>query len=52
MLPDLDRIDALSQEREALWSRLGKADFLTVDEKREAVGYGPLQGAATGKSQP
>lgn len=50
--PDLDRIDALSQEREALWSRLGKADFLSVDEKREAVGYGPLNGASTGKNEP
>ncbi len=50
--PDLDRIDALSQEREALWSRLGKADFLSVDEKREAVGYGPLHGASTGKNEP
>jgi len=50
--PDLDRIDALSQEREALWSRLGKANFLNVDEKREAVGYGPLHGASTGKNEP
>lgn len=40
--PDLDQIEALTTEREALWSRLGKADFLTKDEKRAAVGYGPL----------
>lgn len=39
---DLDAIDGLSLEREALWARLEKASFLTVDEKREAVGYGPL----------
>lgn len=39
-LPDFDRIDALSDERDALWSRIGAADFLTDDEKREAVGYG------------
>ncbi|MBX9464599.1 MAG: phage portal protein [Aquamicrobium sp.] len=38
---DADRIDGLSAEREALWARLGAADFLTDDEKREAVGYGP-----------
>jgi HK97 family phage portal protein len=38
--PDLDRIEALSGEREALWRRIGNADFLTSDEKREAVGYG------------
>lgn len=40
LVPDLDRIDALSGEREALWSRIGAADFLTRDEKRAAVGYG------------
>lgn len=38
---DADRIEGLSAEREALWSRVGAAGFLTDDEKREAVGYGP-----------
>lgn len=37
--PDLDRIEALNGEREALWRRVGVADFLTTDEKRVAVGY-------------
>ncbi|MBM3084808.1 phage portal protein [Chelatococcus daeguensis] len=37
---DLDRIDALAGEREALWRRISSADFLSEDEKREAVGYG------------
>jgi HK97 family phage portal protein len=41
--PDLDAIEALSPEREALWARLEKATFLTADEKRSAVGYGPLE---------
>jgi len=40
LAPDPDRIEALSVEREALWRRVGKADFLTPQEKREAVGYG------------
>jgi HK97 family phage portal protein len=40
--PDLDAIEALSPEREALWARLEKATFLTADEKRSAVGYAPL----------
>ena len=40
--PDLDAIEALSTEREALWSRIDKATFLTQTEKRTAVGYGPL----------
>src|SRR5919108_2138054 len=42
--PDLDAVEALSAEREALWARLERASFLTVDEKRAAVGYGPLGG--------
>jgi phage portal protein BeeE len=40
--PDLDAIEALSTEREALWARIGAATFLTADEKRAAVGYRPL----------
>jgi len=38
--PDLDSIEALSEERESLWRRVTAAGFLTDDEKREAVGYG------------
>jgi Phage portal protein/DNase/tRNase domain of colicin-like bacteriocin len=39
--PDLDDIPALSLEQDALWARLEKSTFLTDDEKRAAVGYGP-----------
>jgi HK97 family phage portal protein len=39
---NIDAIEALSVEREALWRRLEQASFLTRDEKRHAVGYGPL----------
>ncbi|GJD96500.1 phage portal protein [Methylobacterium iners] len=39
--PDLDAIEALAPERESLWRRVQGADFLSKDEKREAVGYGP-----------
>jgi HK97 family phage portal protein len=42
--PDLDAIQGLASEREALWARLEKATFLTTDEKRAAVGYGPHPG--------
>jgi HK97 family phage portal protein len=42
--PDLDAIEALSTEREALWTRIDKATFLTANEKRAATGYGPLSG--------
>ena len=36
-----DQIEALAPKREALWTRLEKASFLTDDEKRSAAGYGP-----------
>ncbi|GJE60509.1 phage portal protein [Methylobacterium trifolii] len=39
--PDLDRIEALATERESLWRRVQAADFLSVAEKREAIGYPP-----------
>jgi HK97 family phage portal protein len=42
--PDLDAIEALSAEREALWERVGRSDFLTVNEKRAAIGYGAIDG--------
>ncbi len=42
--PDLDQIEALSVEREALWKRVEMATFLTQNEKRAAVGYGPIAG--------
>ncbi|WP_431559626.1 phage portal protein [Methyloceanibacter sp.] len=42
--PDIDAVEALSTEREALWARVQAADFLTVNEKRAAVGYGAIDG--------
>jgi len=41
---DTDRIEALSPDRAALWERVSTANFLTVNEKRAAVGYGAVQG--------
>ena len=38
---DTDRIEALAADRAALWARVGAASFLTDDEKREMVGFGP-----------
>ena len=32
-------MDALASERDALWTRLDKATFLTANEKRTAAGY-------------
>jgi HK97 family phage portal protein len=37
---DLDRVEALAPDRDALWKRLNDATFLTTAEKRQAVGYG------------
>ena len=39
---DLDQVEALSADRDALWTRVDKASFLTPDEKRAAVGYGAV----------
>jgi HK97 family phage portal protein len=41
---DTDKIDALSADRAALWDRVSGAAFLTLNEKREAVGYAPIEG--------
>lgn len=38
---DTDQVPALAAEREALWSRLNAAAFLTAAEKRAAAGYSP-----------
>ena len=40
---DADGVEALAADREALWSRLEAASFLTADEKRAAAGYGPAR---------
>ena len=41
---DTDRIDALAADRASAWRRISDAPFLTVNEKREALGYSPLEG--------
>ena len=40
LVPDLDQVEALAPDRDALWKRVNDAGFLTADEKRQAVGYG------------
>lgn len=39
---DPDQIHALVQEREALWKKVGGADWITYDEARAATGYEAL----------
>ena len=43
--PDLDQVPALAAERDQQWARVGAADFLSVAEKRAALGLPPLVGA-------
>ena len=46
LMLDLDGIPALSEDRERLWGQVAAADFLSVDEKREMLGFGPQKGTA------
>ena len=39
--PDLDAVPALAAERDALWKRVGEAEFLDEAEKRALLGLGP-----------
>jgi HK97 family phage portal protein len=49
LTPDFDGVEAMSDIREPLWRAVTAADFLTEDEKRAALGYGPL-GPRRGKT--
>ncbi len=44
---DKDAISALAPRREAMWQRLQRSDFMTVNEKRRAVGLGPIEDGNT-----
>ncbi len=44
---DADQVSALSVRRAEVWERVAKSDFITPDEKREAVGYGPYAPGGT-----
>jgi HK97 family phage portal protein len=41
---DTDDAPALAKDRAAFWEQVGKAAFLTINEKREAIGYSPVEG--------
>jgi HK97 family phage portal protein len=41
---DADAIEALAQDRESTWDKLNSASFLTLNEKRQAAGYGAVEG--------
>lgn len=39
IVPDVEKIEALAVERQAVWDKVQTADFLTINEKRELTGY-------------
>jgi len=47
LIPNIELLDALATDRESLWKRLGEASFLTDNEKREALGYLPIDDEVT-----
>lgn len=42
---DTDDIEALQEDRDKLWNRIGAAEHLTINEKRLATGYAEHPGA-------
>ena len=43
---DKDKIEALTPARAEKWTQVSTAEFLTINEKREALGYGKYQEGA------
>ncbi len=41
---DIDKIEALAPRREKVWERVNAATFMTVNEKRRALGLSPVDG--------
>jgi HK97 family phage portal protein len=41
---DSDAVPALAKDRAAMWEQVSKAPFLTINEKRAAIGYSPIEG--------
>ena len=42
LMIDLDSIHALSPRREQHWNKINKCEFMTINEKRQALGLPPL----------
>lgn len=40
---DIDAIPALAPKREAKWAKVSACNFLTINEKRQALGYGFIE---------
>jgi len=48
MIFDLESVHALISRREHLWKKISDANFLTVNEKREILGYPPIKSGKEG----
>ncbi len=46
---DAGEIEALSAERDTLWARVSRADFLSDNEKRALLGFAPREGGFDGE---
>jgi HK97 family phage portal protein len=44
LVVDTDNVPALAKDRAALWEQVSKASFLSINEKREAIGFSPIEG--------
>jgi HK97 family phage portal protein len=44
LIVDADDVPALAKDRAALWEQVSKAAFLTLNEKRQMVGFAPVEG--------
>ncbi|MDX1917183.1 MAG: phage portal protein [Rickettsiaceae bacterium] len=41
---DRDNISALTEKRQVLWEKISRAEFMTINEKRQLVGLSPITG--------
>ena len=48
LVPQLDKVSALSDERAQLWQRLGAAAFISDEERRQMAGLAVGEGASHG----
>lgn len=50
IVPDLDSIPAIADKRQEKWSMIDKSRELTINERREAKGYPPLEEVVKGEN--
>ena len=43
IVPDYDEVPALESRRSQRWDRIQSSDFLTINEKRELLGFPPIE---------